>query len=78
MAKPPVTAYFRMVHAPGGVKRVGPVSWSKEAAKDWVSFVKAAWCCRVEIRSMVITFGEDGKPDEKSRKRLSEEFNMDC
>jgi hypothetical protein len=76
--KPPKTVYFTMVHSPQGVKRVGNAYGSKKAAREWTQFLASAWNgMRVSVRSCVITYGPDGTPDTKSRKRLSEEFNLD-
>lgn len=73
------TIWFIMVDIPGqGWCRVGKPCRRRDTAKGWLRFVKAYWhglptrtkCCR-------ITFGEDGKPDERSRKRLDRVFNCE-
>lgn len=77
--KPPKTVFFTMVHTPQGVKRIGNAYGSRQAANEWKPFLSSAWHgMRVTVRSCKITYGPDGKPDAKSRKRLSEEFNLDA
>ena len=73
----PLTLYFTMVHSPDGVKRAGPARRIRENAVDWTPFVRKFWNCRVTVRACKVTFDEDGQPDEASRRRLLEEFNID-
>lgn len=75
----PVVLYFTMVRkACGEWVRVGTPFRTKEAAKSWLQFIQNAWIGhRVSVRSCKVTFASDGKPDEKSKRRIDHEFNID-
>jgi hypothetical protein len=75
--KKPRTIFFIMVDHPDGPRRVGRPFSTRENAREWVCFVRSYWNLRVTIRSCRITFSDEGVPDKKSRKRLSEEFNCE-
>jgi len=67
-----------MVHTPDGIRRVGKTYYSLQTAREWLPFVRASFRgCKVEVRSMVVRFDDSGQMDDKSRKRLDEEFNME-
>jgi len=76
--RPSVTVFFTMVHTPWGVKRVGKAYGSRKAALEWVPFVRGAWRnCRVSVRQLTVRFDATGEIDERTKRRLDSEFNMD-
>jgi hypothetical protein len=71
--------FFTMVYHPlKGWMRCGNAYGTKEAAKEWVPFVRKSWR---GLRTKVVQFTlelVDGKPSEKSRKVLDKKFNLDA
>lgn len=60
----------------GQWRRVGKYYYSKEAAKSWLPFIRAANHCAAKVDRIRVTL-ENGVPDERSKKML-EKFKIDC
>lgn len=74
----PVDVWFTMVHLPTGAIRVGKAYRSRKAAVDWLPIVKGKWrYYRVSVRKLTVRFCPDGQIDERTKRRLDSEFNMD-
>lgn len=72
------TLFFTMVmHPVKGWCRVGNAYPSKQAARDWLPFVRGVWRgLRVKIAQSTVEL-HDGHVSEKSKKVLDEKFNLD-
>ena len=72
------THFFVMVDMPGkGWTRVGPDYPTRQIARGWVTIVRRRWH-GLPTRVQQFTFSVvDGRVDERSRRILSEKFNMD-
>ena len=71
------TIFFTMVRSHSGWVRVGPAYSSREAAREWLPFVRGSWRgCAAKIAQCTIRL-DGGKVCEKSRRVLNEKFNMD-
>ncbi len=71
------TIFFTMVRSSSGWVRVGPAYPSREAAREWLPFVRGSWRgCAAKIAQCTIRL-DGGKVCEKSRRVLNEKFNMD-
>ena len=74
-----LVVWFLMVDMPGrGPTRTGPAYKSKESANNWKSFVKAAHRGLPTRTARLTLVFHDGALSERSRKTLSEKFNMDA
>ena len=71
--------WFTMVlHPANGWMRAGKAYGSREAAREWVFFVRGAWRgLRVKVSQCTLRW-VNGQLDEKSRRTLDEKFNMDA
>ena len=72
------TVFFSMImHPASGWTRVGNAYPNKEAAKDWVPFVRRAWRgLRTKVEPCVLLF-DDGVLSEESQCLLDQKFNLD-
>lgn len=72
------TIFFTMVlHPSSGWIRVGPVYPSREAAREWLPFVRGSWRgCAAKVAQCTVRL-EGGAVCEASRRVLDEKFNMD-
>ena len=70
--------WFTMVlHPAKGWMRAGKAYGSREAAAEWVPFVRGAWRgLRTKVSQCTLRF-VNGQLDERSRRTLDEKFNMD-
>jgi hypothetical protein len=73
------TLYFTMVQHPvTGWTRAGRTYSSKEAAKEWLPFVRGTWrYLRVKVAQCTVVL-IDGQLTDKSRQILSTKFNLDA
>lgn len=70
--------WFTMVLVPvKGWTRVGGAYGSEKAARGWLRFVSQAWHGLRTKTSQCTLRWKDGVMDERSRKTLSEKFNME-
>jgi len=60
-----------------GWTRVGKAYGSEQCARSWLRFVSQAWHGLRTKTSQCTLRWKDGVMDERSRKTLSEKFNMD-
>ncbi len=72
------TVYFTMVRHPvDGWIRVGNAYNTRKGAQSWLPFVRASWrVCKVRVSQFTIKLINGGM-DERSKRVLSEKFNMD-
>ncbi len=71
------TVFLTMVSHPNGWVRVGNAYPSREAATDWVPFVRSAWRgLKTKVEACKLTF-VDGKLTDESRQLLDQKFNLD-
>lgn len=72
------TLFFTMVKHPlKGWIRAGNAYFSRGSAQEWLPFVKGRWrYCKVKVSQCTITL-MNGVPTDKSRKILSEKFNLE-
>lgn len=70
--------FFTMVrHPASGWTRVGPAYPSREAAREWLPFVRGSWRgCAAKVAQCTVRL-EGGTVCEASRRVLDEKFNMD-
>ena len=73
-----IRVFFTMVEHPiDGWIRVGKAYPTRDAAKEWIGFVRRHWrFCRVRISSCTLR-RVNGELDERSRQVLDKKFNMD-
>jgi hypothetical protein len=73
------TVFFTMVNHPAkGWMRVGKAYGSRDAAREWLPFVRGAWRgMRVKVVQCTLRW-INGQLDEKSRTVLDKRFNMDA
>lgn len=73
------TLYFTMVmHPAAGWMRVGNAYPSRKAAADWLPFVRGAWRgLRARVSQCTVRL-DGGKVCDKSRRLLSEKYNLDA
>lgn len=73
------TVYFTMVcHPAQGWIRIGNAYRTREAAKDWLPFVRKAWRgLKGKVQACTLHF-EDGVLTEASRRLLDEKFNLEA
>lgn len=71
--------WFTMVsHPANGWIRAGKAYGSREAAREWVPFVRGAWRgLRVKVSQCTLRW-VNGQLDERSRRTLDKKFNMDA
>jgi hypothetical protein len=71
--------WFTMVlHPLNGWIRAGKAYGSRDAAREWVPFVRGAWRgLRVKVSQCTLRW-VNGQLDERSRRTLDEKFNMDA
>ncbi|MFH1604883.1 MAG: hypothetical protein ABIH03_13350 [Pseudomonadota bacterium] len=71
--------WFTMVlHPAKGWIRAGKAYGSREAAREWVPFIRGAWHgLRVKVSQCTLRW-VNGQLDERSRRTLDEKFNMDA
>lgn len=71
------TVFFTMVLHFRDWVRVGNAYPSRDAAKEWVPFVRAAWKgLKTKVEPCKLSF-VDGKLTEESRQLLDQKFNLD-
>jgi hypothetical protein len=73
------TVFFTMVRHPiKGWTRVGNAYPSRDAAKEWLPFVRGSWRgLRAKVSQCTLRL-EAGKLCERSRRVLDEKFNLDA
>lgn len=70
--------FFTMVlHPSSGWTRVGPAYPSREAAREWLPFVRGSWRGLPAKVAQCTVRLEGGKVCEASRRVLDEKFNME-
>ena len=70
--------FVMVMHPAKGWMRAGQAYGSREAAAEWVPFVRGAWRgLRTKVAQCTLRW-VNGELDEKSRRTLDEKFNMDA